>query len=133
MRYLGKVTSPDDSFPVCLHPIVLIAPSLTSLPGIPTQQKTYVCTSDAARAGFCSSSELGSFILDLPQGMSLSDTSFWSAKVSLKSNSMSTDSEVASSGLWDNPEGNPSLPPDNYTSPWLPRGAAVAFAYVSTS
>ncbi|ETW87041.1 hypothetical protein HETIRDRAFT_468833 [Heterobasidion irregulare TC 32-1] len=56
--YLGKVTSKVDDY----------------LP------KTYVCTSDAVRGGFCSQSQLGRFILDLPEGRSINDTSFWSAR-----------------------------------------------------
>ncbi len=68
-------------------------------------------------SGFCDSSELGRFILDLPSGKSSDDTSFWSARVQLPS---STEEPTRSSGLWDNPDGNPTPPPDpsGYTSPW---------------
>ncbi|KAF8274128.1 protein PTM1 [Lactarius quietus] len=58
-QYLGKVTSEIDEY----------------LP------KTYVCTSDAVRGGFCDSSDLGHFILDLPDGKSIENTTFWSARV----------------------------------------------------
>ncbi|KAI0296242.1 lung seven transmembrane receptor-domain-containing protein [Russula brevipes] len=58
-QYLGKVTSEIDDY----------------LP------KTYVCTSDAVRGGFCSASNLGRFILDLPTGKSIENTTFWSARV----------------------------------------------------
>lgn len=76
--------------------------------------------------GVCDNSQLGRFILDLPQGMSVNQTSFWSARVSFSSgNDASTppDGEVGTSGFWDNPEGNPH-PPDEYsehTSPWRRR------------
>ncbi|KAF8922087.1 protein PTM1 [Mucidula mucida] len=95
-QYLGKVTSRTDDL----------------LP-----QKTYVCTTSAMLSGFCDSSELGRFILDLPSGKSSDDTSFWSARVQLPS---STEEPTRSSGLWDNPDGNPTPPPDpsGYTSPW---------------
>ncbi|KAL1760917.1 lung seven transmembrane receptor-domain-containing protein [Schizophyllum commune] len=42
--------------------------------------KTYVCTSNAALAGFCTTDQLGRFIIDLPEGKNISDTSFWSAR-----------------------------------------------------
>ncbi|OBZ78746.1 hypothetical protein A0H81_01184 [Grifola frondosa] len=53
MSYLGKVTS-----------------TVADLP------KTYVCTSDAVEHGFCDNSQLGRFIIDLPEGKSLNETSF---------------------------------------------------------
>ncbi|KAI0669739.1 lung seven transmembrane receptor-domain-containing protein [Trametes maxima] len=86
-------------------------------------QKTYVCTSDAMKSGFCGSSDLGRFIVDLPTGKSLNDTSFWSARVGFSAGSNSPSegsSEVSVSGFWNNPAGNPT-PPDansNYSSPW---------------
>ncbi|KAF5352637.1 hypothetical protein D9756_005992 [Leucocoprinus leucothites] len=48
--------------------------------------KTYVCTSDALARGDCTRENLGRFILDLPQGKTINDTSFWSARVLLSSN-----------------------------------------------
>lgn len=74
-----------------------------------------MCTSDAVRGGFCSQHELGRFILDLPEGKSVADTSFWSARVSVGSGSAST---TISSGFWDNPQGNPSPPASKNSSPW---------------
>ncbi|KAJ3481723.1 hypothetical protein NLI96_g7467 [Meripilus lineatus] len=103
MPYLGKVTSKE-------HP---------ELPN------TYVCTSDALRNGFCERYELGKFILNLPSGKSINDTSFWSARVGFGSNESrdASSEEVASSGFWDNPEGNPHPPDeyDTYVSPWKRR------------
>ncbi|TRM65879.1 lung seven transmembrane receptor-domain-containing protein [Schizophyllum amplum] len=58
-------------------------------------QKTYVCTSNAALAGFCTTDQLGQFILDLPDGMDVSDTSFWSARVQLSGSASSEDNSVA--------------------------------------
>jgi hypothetical protein len=94
------------------------------------QQKTYVCTSDAVRGGFCDYSQLGRFILDLPGGKSVNETSFWSARMAFSSQNGASPpdgTEISSSGLWDNGEDNPT-PPDGdseYTSPWK-RGNAVS-------
>ncbi|OSD03235.1 hypothetical protein PYCCODRAFT_1477105 [Trametes coccinea BRFM310] len=93
---------------------------LTNELGLP--QKTYVCTSDALKAGYCTSSELGRFILDLPTGKSLNETSFWSARVAFSKDDTPSEgsSDVAVSGFWDNPAGNPVIDDaeSNYTSPW---------------
>jgi hypothetical protein len=95
-----------------------------------TFQKTYVCTSDAARNGYCNVSQLGQFILDLPAGKSINDTSFYTARLKFSgsdsSNLTTTSSLSANSapppagGFWDNPAGNPVLPEDESanTSPW---------------
>ncbi|KAH9944248.1 lung seven transmembrane receptor-domain-containing protein [Epithele typhae] len=74
--------------------------------------KIYVCTSDAMRGGFCTSSELGKFIIKLADGKSVNDTSFWTARVAFSqgNNTGSDGSEVAISGLWNNPAGNPTPP-----------------------
>ncbi|KAI0094293.1 lung seven transmembrane receptor-domain-containing protein [Irpex rosettiformis] len=102
MQYLGKVTSiVDDLLP----------------------QKTYVCTTDAVRGGFCDSSQLGRFIIDLPQDKPMNQTSFWTARVGFNNgtnSSPSSNEAVGTSGFWDNPEGNPTPPDANseYTSPW---------------
>ncbi|KLO20660.1 hypothetical protein SCHPADRAFT_918102 [Schizopora paradoxa] len=72
---LGKVTSmTDDSLP----------------------QKTYVCTTDAVRAGFCDNSGLGKFILDLPEGKTQNETSFWTARVGFRSTSSSNSGTLES-------------------------------------
>ncbi|CAL1694966.1 unnamed protein product [Somion occarium] len=110
--YLGKVTSYVNDY----------------LP------KTYVCTSDAVKGGFCDTSQLGRFILDLPSEKSINDTSFWSARVAFSDNDNSTSNAVelepsdeSSSGLWNNPAGNPHPPDENdeFTSPWKPRGFTI--------
>ncbi|GAW07100.1 integral membrane protein [Lentinula edodes] len=92
--YLGKVTSVSDE----------------SLP----PQKIYICTSSAVSDGFCTPPDLGRFILDLPSGKSINDTSFWSARVELPANQSSSserDSTIStgSGSLWD-PYGNNSSP-----------------------
>ncbi|EIW87046.1 protein PTM1 [Coniophora puteana RWD-64-598 SS2] len=102
--YLGKVTSEtDDSLP-----------------------RTYVCTTDALKAGFCDVSQLGTFILDLPPDKPANETSFWLARLSLTQvgESDSSESLESTGGLWDNPEGNPIVPPEDYTSPWRSRSVA---------
>ncbi|KAI0639574.1 lung seven transmembrane receptor-domain-containing protein [Trametes polyzona] len=93
-------------------------------------QKYYVCTSDALKGGYCDSSELGRFIIDLPNGQSINDTSFWSARVgfSPEGGAPPEGSGVAVSGFWDNPAGNPT-PPDadsEYVSPWRRDGVVEA-------
>ncbi|KAI8981387.1 lung seven transmembrane receptor-domain-containing protein [Trametes punicea] len=99
VAYLGKETSPTGELP-----------------------KTYVCTSRAMKAGFCDSSQLGQFIINLPSGKSINDTSFWSARVgfSMDGTSSGGSADVSVGGFWDNPAGNPSLPDEdsNYTTPW---------------
>ncbi|KAK0233676.1 lung seven transmembrane receptor-domain-containing protein [Armillaria fumosa] len=106
-EYLGKVTSPADAL----------------LP------KTYVCTSSAVVGGFCTTSELGRFILDLPSGKSINDTSFWSARVQLPRTS-DTNSTSTSEEFWANaPGGLPTPPPsadDEYTTPWRRRSPELA-------
>ncbi|TBU63788.1 lung seven transmembrane receptor-domain-containing protein [Dichomitus squalens] len=100
VSYLGKDTSTDEDLP----------------------QKTYVCTSNARKAGFCDASEEGRFIINLPSGKSINETSFWSARVSFSqaNNSAEVGSEVSVGGFWDNPAGNPEVSEEdaNYTSPW---------------
>lgn len=101
MAYLGKITSYVDQY----------------LP------KTYVCTTAAMRDGFCDSTQLGRFIIDLPEGKSINDTSFWSARVGFGGNGTSSPGSsetVSTSGFWDNPDGNPHPPDENsdYTTPF---------------
>lgn len=81
-----------------------------------------MCTSDAVQGGFCDRSQLGRFIVDLPQEMSLNDTSFWSARVAFGGNQTSDSSvTVSKSGFWDNPNGNPPKENSEYASPFKPR------------
>lgn len=70
-------------------------------------------------AGFCTRDQLGRFILNLPAGKSVNETSFWSALVELPTNRTAGDQKA--SGFWDNPEGNPTPPDSPYTSPWRRR------------
>ncbi|TBU49906.1 lung seven transmembrane receptor-domain-containing protein [Dichomitus squalens] len=99
VSYLGKDTSTDEDLP-----------------------KTYVCTSNARKSGFCDASEEGRFIINLPSGKSINETSFWSARVSFSqaNNSAEVGSEVSVGGFWNNPAGNPEVSEEdaNYTSPW---------------
>ncbi|KIL71694.1 hypothetical protein M378DRAFT_64852 [Amanita muscaria Koide BX008] len=80
--------------------------------------KTYICTSSVQAAGHCTKAQLGQFIIDLPDGKSMNDTSFWSARVALDghSNAMRDEDPLANE-FWDNPT-NPTPPPSDYTSPW---------------
>ncbi|KAJ7361540.1 lung seven transmembrane receptor-domain-containing protein [Mycena albidolilacea] len=99
VNYLGKITSStNDELP-----------------------KTYVCTSSAMAGGFCTQAEMGKFIIDLPIGKYLNSTSFWTARVELPANRTERSEaggDVSGSSFWDNPAGNPTPPPNNYTSPW---------------
>ncbi|KAF9480061.1 hypothetical protein BDN70DRAFT_878100 [Pholiota conissans] len=88
VQYLGKETISDEPLP-----------------------KTYICTSSAETSGYCTNDQLGRFILNLPAGTALNTTSFWSARLELPANK-------TLSGFWDNPEGNPTPPKSNDTSPW---------------
>ncbi|ESK95509.1 integral membrane protein [Moniliophthora roreri MCA 2997] len=94
--FLGKITSMEDN----------------------TLPKTYICTSRAVMEGFCDSSQLGRFILDLPAGVSLNDTSFWSARVALPANRTGSAGDISTSSFWNNPEGNPTPPPSEFDSPF---------------
>jgi hypothetical protein len=86
-------------------------------------QKVYVCTSDAVQQGYCSSQELGRFIVDLPPGKPLNSTSIWTIPINLGDHSQADQPEsstTTTSGLWNNPSGNPIIPddPTNNTSPF---------------
>ena len=79
------------------------------------------------RGGFCDASQLGHFILDLPSGKSINDTSFYSARVAFGpppsgpgAANLASGVDAPSRGLWDNPAGNPDLSPEDaaYSSPW---------------
>jgi len=95
VKYLGKITSASDD----------------------TLPKTYVCTTSAVQGGFCSQAELGRFIFDLPEGKSVNETSFWSAQVAFPAGG----GRAESSGFWNDPDGNPTPPASNNTTPWLHR------------
>ncbi|KAG6817753.1 hypothetical protein H0H87_004544 [Tephrocybe sp. NHM501043] len=100
--YLGKSTDPTDEY----------------LP------KTYVCTARAVTEGTCTRDQLGRFILDLPSGKQVNQTSFWSARVELPANKASTNATNISNGeFWNNPTGNPTPATNDYTSPWRRRKA----------
>lgn len=66
------------------------------------------------QGGFCSQAELGQFILDLPEGKTQNETSFWSARVAFPAKGRT----IQASGFWNSPDGNPTPPPGNYTTPW---------------
>ncbi|KAF8560018.1 protein PTM1 [Imleria badia] len=102
VKYLGKVTSvSDDSLP-----------------------KTYVCTTDAVKSGLCSSENIGKFIFapeDPNDHTLVTQTSFWTASVALNQSGIA---ESIPPSFWDDPQGNPTPPSADNTSPWLPRTAA---------
>lgn len=82
------------------------------------QQKTYVCTTDAVRVGLCAYDNVGKFIFSSDDGTTANQTTFWTASVALNQTSGASSD---SSGLWESPEGNPTPPADNNTSPWRSR------------
>lgn len=120
VEYLGKVTAQA----VDAYPVSVTAGCQSMCAGQTfVQLKTYVCTTDAVKGGYCNNSQLGRFIIDLPEGKPMNETSFWSARVAFSSSSgspNSTSDEVSTSGFWDNPEGNPTPPDANseYSSPF---------------
>ncbi|KIM47770.1 hypothetical protein M413DRAFT_209068 [Hebeloma cylindrosporum] len=107
VRYLGKVTTPVDD-------------------EIDLPQKTYICTSSAVTAGYCTREQLGLFIIDLPSGKSVNETTFWSARVQLPANKTTPTATLSTAlgSLWDNPAGNPTPPSSPYDSPFRRRSAA---------
>jgi hypothetical protein len=62
------------------------------------------------RGGFCDSSDLGRFILDLPSGKSIQNTTFWSARVAFP-RSEGTSGNTTSPDLEDDPAETPTPPP----------------------
>jgi hypothetical protein len=87
-KYLGKVTEfSDEDLPVSL--LLGLIPHLPGFIHYP-QQKTYICTANDISGGYCNSSDSGKFILDLPSGVTINQTSFWSASVSLSTLTGST-------------------------------------------
>lgn len=56
-----------------------------------------MCTSDALRGGFCDTSNLGKFIIDLPEGKSLNETSFWTARLGFRTNNNTNSEEKSTS------------------------------------
>ena len=78
-----------------------------------------MCTGTSLAQGYCTREQLGHFILNLPHGKSVNETSFWSALVELPS-SQTTPALSARlmSEFWDDPERNPDPPVNQYDSPW---------------
>jgi hypothetical protein len=115
VKYLGAITSTtDDSLPVSNPHNMTCRRTQQLYP----QQKTYVCTTDAVRVGLCAYDNVGKFIFFSDDGTAANQTTFWTASVALnQTRGASSDS----SGLWDSPDGNPTLPADNHTSPWRSR------------
>lgn len=68
------------------------------------------------QAGFCRTSELGRFILDLPTGKSIENTTFWSARVAFPT-SEKTPSGSSVHALRDGPAEHPAPPPGEHPSP----------------
>ena len=77
-------------------------------------------------AGYCTREQLGLFILDLPSGKSVNETTFWSARVQLPANKTTPTAALSSAlgSLWNNPAGNPTPPSSPFDSPFRRRAAA---------
>ncbi|KAH0838008.1 lung seven transmembrane receptor-domain-containing protein [Lanmaoa asiatica] len=109
VKYIGRVTSEtDDSLP-----------------------KTYVCTTDAVKSGLCSYENIGKFIFgteDPSDHTLITQTSFWTASVSLSPTGVA---ESSSPSFWEDPQGNPTPPSEDNTSPWLQRGVAPVVVHVT--
>ena len=89
--------------------------------------------------GWCSHEELGSFIIDLPSGKGLNDTSIWSKRViftghpstnvdlhDAPSRAATKRSSPANRGPGDNLNGGPTTGDSDSATPWKRRPAAVA-------
>lgn len=85
-KYLGKVRVSDvgDELPVCL--VYAFCLSFKRL----LVQRIYVCDGDSLSLGYCTREQLGHFILDIPKGKNINETSFWSALVQLPANGSTT-------------------------------------------
>ncbi|KAJ7040415.1 lung seven transmembrane receptor-domain-containing protein [Mycena alexandri] len=146
VQYLGKITSfTDDELPVGFsHPYIAKRDvdrqrrrgfRCTRMPLIFLigSRRHMSAQSNAMAGGFCTQAEMGKFIIDLPTGKYLNATSFWTARVELPANRTSSPSgasNLATGGsFWDNPEGNPTPPPGNNSSPWR-RGSTSRAATV---
>lgn len=70
------------------------------------------------KSGLCSYEGIGKFIFgteDPNDHTLLTQTSFWTASVALNH----TGNAESAPSLWDDPQGNPSPPAEDNTSPWL--------------
>ena len=67
------------------------------------------------RGGFCDTSGLGRFILDLPTGKSIENTTFWSARVAFPESERGS-SNATGQGRWINPGGSPTSSTNGRTS-----------------
>ncbi|KAG6832564.1 hypothetical protein H0H92_000193 [Tricholoma furcatifolium] len=103
VKYLGKSTDPTNDY----------LPKAYSY-----LKKTYVCTARAVTEETCSREQLGRFILDIPSGTQINETSFWSARVGLPGSKTSNNTNDSASSFWNNPAGNPTPPSSNHTTPW---------------
>ncbi|KAF9648501.1 hypothetical protein BDM02DRAFT_3239315 [Thelephora ganbajun] len=102
--------------------VVYLGKTTSYIKNIP---KTYICTTDALTSHYCDESQLGRFIIDLPSNMSISQTSFWFARIGFRSEDGTSSTSgrtsketVSTGGFWDNPDGNPTPPSNENTSPW---------------
>lgn len=83
------------------------------------------------KSGLCSYENIGTFIFgteDPDDHTPMTQTSFWTASVTF--NDAGT-AESNSPSFWDNPQGNPTPPPDNNTTPFFSRGVAPVIDYAS--
>ena len=67
-----------------------------------------MCTTDAVRGGFCDASGLGRFILDLPNGKSIENTTFWSARVAFPESNRGSSRELQTRQGGANPNPSPA-------------------------
>jgi hypothetical protein len=124
IHLIGKVTNTDPDYPVSstFYPHPPAVPQLKIL-HVFLKQRTYVCTSDALRAQLCDISMLGKFIVELPEGKALNETSIWSDSIGFQINSTTGST---SSRPEDGPTGGTPNGPINSTtnlalSPSYPR------------
>jgi len=93
-------------------------------------------------SGYCSSEDLGKFILDLPSSKSINETSFWSSRVRLPQTAEESDNtpedasttttatpegKDESNGFWNNPDGpTPTPPTSEFDTPWRRVASSIA-------
>ena len=83
------------------------------------------------KSGLCSYENIGKFIFgteDPNDHTLITQTSFWTANVALNEAGVA---ESNSPSFWDDPQGNPTPPSDDNTSPWSQRGVAPVAVHVT--
>ena len=77
-----------------------------------------MCTGTSLALGYCTREQLGHFILNLPKGKSINETSFWSGLIELPSSPTTPALSTRFVSEFEGPESYPDPPVNQYESPW---------------